>query len=108
MPATESAGVREGARERFERLAAVWHSEQAVYSNVVQKSMLQSYQNIIGMGQSAVPFMLEDLKGAPVRWFWALEAITLADPVAIEDRGDMTKMAAAWVRWGVENGYLPQ
>jgi hypothetical protein len=76
-------------------------------SNVVHMAMLQHYQEIIGMGPEAVPLILEEFRRQPAHWFWALQAITLADPVPEEVRGNMNKMAAAWVKWGIDNGYSP-
>jgi hypothetical protein len=66
-----------------------------------------AYQEIITMGQEVVPLLLRDLEQEPDHWFAALRAITGAHPVPPEDRGDLHKMAAAWLRWGKDNGYLP-
>jgi hypothetical protein len=37
-------------------------------------------------------------------WHRALRRITAADPVPPEDRGDVGKAAAVWLRWGKERG----
>ena len=106
MATAPETTTRHDPRERFERFAAQWRTESRSMSNVMQMAMLQSYQNIIGMGESALPHILEDLRRRPAQWFWALEAITLEDPVPDEAYGDMDRAAAAWVQWGIENGYL--
>jgi hypothetical protein len=56
-------------------------------------------------GQPVVPLILQALEREPDHWFWALEAITGANPVREEERGRIKQMAAVWVPWGRENGY---
>jgi len=38
-------------------------------------------------------------------WFWALRAITGADPVPVESRGKLKEMAQAWLAWGRTYGF---
>jgi hypothetical protein len=75
-------------------------------SNTAQMAMLRPYQQIIGMGQEAVPLILEELQREPNQWFWALEAITEANPVPLEAAGKVGQMAEAWLAWGREHGFL--
>ena len=88
-----------GAREKFERLVGEWESATRFTSSVHQASMDRAYQQIIGMGPSALPLIFERLRKAPEHWFWALQAITGEDPVAPEHEGDIEKMRADWLRW---------
>jgi hypothetical protein len=74
-------------------------------SNPAQMAMLRPYQRIIGMGAAAVPLLLEELQREPDQWFWALEAITEANPVPAEDAGKVRRMAQAWIDWGNQHGY---
>ena len=67
--------------------------------------MHPAYQEIIGMGERAVPLLLAELRREPDDWFWALHAITGANPVPAASRGNARTMAEAWLRWGAENGY---
>lgn len=70
--------------------------------------MLPAYQRIIGMGPDAVPLILAQLEAEgddPDQWFWALRAITAANPVKPEDQGNTVKMAEAWLRWAKHEGY---
>jgi hypothetical protein len=70
--------------------------------------MLLAYQNIIGMGEDAVPLIIGELKSEgddPDQWFWALMAITGANPVSPEDQGDFVAMAKAWLGWAKDQGY---
>ena len=89
----------------FNRLAEEWHEETRMLSLVTQKSMHPAYQRIIGMGQPVVPLILRDLEQKPDHWFWALRAITGANPVKSDMVGRMKLMAQAWIQWGKEHGY---
>ena len=75
-------------------------------SSATQKAMLPAYQQIIGLGPVAVPLILERLKQEPNQWFWALRAITSADPVPDEHVGRVQDMADDWIQWGRTNGIL--
>jgi hypothetical protein len=97
---------RYDVRERFQRLAAKWKEQSRHMSNSAQMAMLPSYQQIIGIGDPAVPLLLEELRQEPDHWFWALEAITLQNPVRTEVAGKVRLMALAWVEWGIREGYI--
>ncbi len=51
------------------------------------------------MGKAAVPLILDELRTDPRHWFPALQEITGENPVPLEDRGVVRKMAAAWLEW---------
>lgn len=102
MPITVSTTLR----DRFTRLAGQWKAEAVHMSNTAQMAMLRSYQNIVGMGEPAVPMLLEELQREPDHWFWALEAITSENPVPPEANGSIDEMARAWIDWGRQKGYI--
>jgi hypothetical protein len=86
----------------FQQLAQRWHRERGATSSITQMAMCPSYQRIIGMGSKAIPLILQQLENdsdEPDHWFWALRALTGADPVPAEMRGDMREMARAWLEW---------
>jgi hypothetical protein len=91
--------------ERFQRLATQWKAERGPTSSLTSLVMHPTYQQIIGMGPAAVPWLLAELESEPDHWFWALKSITMIDPVPPEDRGNLQKMAAAWLKWGKQQGY---
>jgi hypothetical protein len=93
-------------RQRFQQLAAEWKTQARYLSNTAQMAMLKPYQRIIGMGLPAVPLILEELQREPNQWFWALEAITDANPVPPEDGGKVRRMAEAWIAWGKQHGFI--
>jgi hypothetical protein len=90
---------------RFHSLAQLWKKETAHLSNMAKKALHPAYQEIIGMGKEAIPLLLAELKREPDDWFWALHALTGAEPVSPESRGNLRKMTQAWLQWGSEKGY---
>ena len=86
---------------RFRHFADEWKHESHFLSNTAHMVMLRSYQNIIGMGEPAIPYILEELRREPDHWFWALETITLANPVTDAEAGNVERMANAWIEWGI-------
>ena len=66
----------------------------------------RAYQEIIGMGNDAIPLILRDLEESPSQWFWALSSITRESPIRPEDRGDVDAMTLAWLDWGRRNRYI--
>jgi hypothetical protein len=95
----------ETVEERFRRLEKTWLDEIGYSSSPDELRSHWAFQEIVSMGDSVVPLMLRDLEQEPHFWVWALRRITGADPVPVADRGNITKMSEAWVRWGKEQGY---
>jgi hypothetical protein len=95
----------ETVEQRFRRLEAVWLAEAGFSSSSTMLRDHPAFQEIMTLGEAVVPFMLRDLRQRPRLWVWALPQITGADPVSPSDRGDISKMSDAWLRWGRERGY---
>ena len=99
--------LNDGSWVRFARLREEWQRDTLLTSSVTEMIAHPAYLGIIGMGQIAVPLILEDLlKNEPDQWAPALTAITGADPVPAESYGDMQAIAEAWLRWGRLHGHL--
>lgn len=96
---------RRGIEARFRELANRWRTEAAGNGTVRHMAMHPAYQQIIGMGRTVVPLILAELEREPDHWFWALHAITGANPVPEDSRGILSKMTEAWLTWGRERGY---
>ena len=94
--------TRRTTGEVFAGLAGTWREERGFASSPYDLATHWAYQRIIGIGPSVVPHILRELESRPDHWFWALEALTGADPVPIEQRGIIKEMTAAWLRWGRE------
>ena len=84
---------------RFHLLADEWHAATDMLSSPRETAMHATYQQIIGMGAEALPFIFEDIHNG--WWFWALVAITGEDPAA----GTTTHKDAVdkWEKWYSEN-----
>ena len=88
---------------KFQALVDAWRLERGAKSSITEAAMCPAYQSILGMGPDVVPLLLNQLRSEgdkPDHWFWALKAITGADPVSANDRGNLKRMAAAWLEWG--------
>ena len=71
--------------------------------------MHPAYQAIIAMGESAIPYILEDMRREPVAdWFWALGFIArhLSPPNTDNIAGKVKLMAKEWIQWGIDRGFL--
>ena len=91
---------------RFSNLKIEWKDSTAMLSSITEIVMHPSYQQIIGMGPSAIPLIFLSMRQEPDHWFWALKAITGEDPVQKEHRGKIKKMNDDWLDWGKKNLYL--
>lgn len=92
----------------FKELASRWKQERNA-AGWVADMVTPAYQQIMGLGREiAVPMILEQLESEgnePDHWFWALRVLTGADPVDDTDRGNLPRMAQAWLAWGRYQGY---
>ncbi len=97
---------RTSLEEKFSTLSETWKYDNANVSSVNQLVLHPTYQEIIGMGKQAIPFILLELKKSPRLWFWALKSITGDNPVPEEDIGNIPKMTTHWLNWGRDRGYI--
>jgi hypothetical protein len=95
----------ETIEERFRRLETQWEEETAYLSSSTAIVEHPAFQEIIRLGPAVLPLMLRDLEQGPRLWVWALPALTGADPVPAEDRGNIPRMRDAWLSWARANGY---
>jgi hypothetical protein len=101
--ATATAG-RELA-ERFADLVATWKRERGPHSSSARLAEHPPYQQIIALGPEVIPLLLRELEREPDHWFRALHILTGANPAPAASQGKIREMAAAWLRWGREQGY---
>lgn len=92
----------------FATLADQWVTDTAVQSSLTKRYAHPAYQRIVGIGPAVVPLLLNELETEPNYWFHALRAITGADPVTPQMRGNLREMTDAWLAWGRRQGYLIQ
>ncbi|MBI5409314.1 MAG: hypothetical protein HZA14_08110 [Nitrospirae bacterium] len=91
---------------KFLTLQKEWEGNTAHLSSMTKIVMHPAYQQIIGMGQVAVPLILSEMRKKPDHWFWALRSITGEDPVLPEHRGRLKQMTEDWLKWGRDKGYI--
>jgi hypothetical protein len=99
-------GPARDIERRFQDLHRQWKEATLFSSSITEIATHSAYQQIIGMGREALPFIIQELHREPDHWFWALRAITGEDPVLQADRGKTPRMAAAWLNWARDHGYL--
>ena len=91
---------------QFHALVEQWKKDTEADSSIARMVRHPAYQQIIQMGQAAVPLLLAELQREPDFWFTALHAITGANPAPPEAAGKVKQTARAWMEWGRENGYI--
>jgi hypothetical protein len=91
---------------RFRMLVKRWKRETEADSSLTRMVRHPAYQEIIRMGERAVPLLLAELNHDPDFWFAALRSITGTDPVPKESAGKIREIAKAWIEWGREKGLL--
>ncbi len=91
---------------KFNNLKTEWEEDTAFLSSISEISMHPAYQQIIGMGKTALPLILNELINKTGHWFWALKSITGEDPITLDQRGNINKMTNTWILWGIENNYI--
>jgi hypothetical protein len=104
-PSESSATTGSVLKRQFLDLAATWKRERGPHSSSARLAEHPAYQEIIALGPDVVPLLLHELEQEPDHWFRALHALTAANPVPAESRGNLREMAAAWLRWGRQQGY---
>lgn len=96
-------------QERFDQLYKEWKLYRNQLPVLSYTDMFQhpAYQEIIGWGKDALPFILNSLKQETDHWWYALRAINDGySPVPEEDAGKIMVMAARWLAWGRANKYI--
>jgi hypothetical protein len=90
----------------FQKFVDQWKQERGTIVSVTQMSVCPAYQKIIAMGPAVVPLILKQLEiegDNPDHWFWALRYLVGINPISEKDRGNMKKMAKAWLDWAEVN-----
>ena len=97
----------------FNVLADKWEEETALYSFMGQMVQHYSYQQILSMGEEAIPLIMARIERQGGLWYHALETIsgfpTPAGIANLKTEGWHTvkvkEANAAWLGWGREQGY---
>lgn len=93
-------------KEKFYTLKTKWEEETLFLSSINEIAMHPDYQKIIGMGEPAIPFILNEMRKKTGHWFWALKSISGEDPVPPELKGKIKEMTIKWLQWGKNRSYI--
>jgi hypothetical protein len=105
MPTLTPEQQRDVAR-RFEVLVNPWNAATRYRSNLQALRSHPVYQELVTLGDPAIPLILAELEREPnVAWFMVLAAITGEDPVPPALSGRVDAMAEVWLDWGRRRGY---
>jgi type I restriction enzyme M protein len=88
----------------FRAYAETWRRQTRHLSSVAKMVSHPSYEAIIGMGKTAIPFLLAELRDRPDHWLVALNRITLEDPA--KPQSTFPQAVDAWLAWGRKKRYL--
>jgi len=103
VPATPTA---ESIEQRVVCLLGRWREETLYLSSSTRITGHPAYQELIALGPAALPFLFRDLEQTrDGHLSKALTAISGAQPVPADERGQMRKIAETWLRWAKDNGY---
>ena len=92
----------------FHRLLQEWKAQRSSRSSIEDAVECPAYRAIIEMGPSATPLIFAQLRAEgdkPDQWFWALQALTNANPVAEQHEGNHGQMKDDWLTWAAAHGY---
>lgn len=105
-PAFSDSTRPDNLETKFPALVERWKKDTEADSSIARMVRHPAYQQIIEMGQAAVPLLLAELQRELDFWFAALHAITGANPAPPEAAGKVKQMAQAWIEWGREKEYI--
>jgi len=91
------------AKTKFEILKQQWFEEIMFTSDPLEIVSNRHYKEIVDLGYSVVPFLLQDMKLNHSHWFTALRLIIGANPIKKEHFGDIPKMVDDWLDWSKNN-----
>lgn len=95
----------ENTEEKFNRLYSKWKEEGLYLSSLSEMFTLESYQEIVKLGQAAIPFILRELNQQPSFLIKALKDITGVNPVSDANQGNVKATVNDWLAWGRQQGY---
>jgi hypothetical protein len=95
---------KEDLDRRFHALVGQWKEGTRFLSSIHEMVSHPAYLQIIGMGQQALPLLINELRREPDHWFVALQAITGTNPIPPSARGNVDAMSRAWLDWAERRG----
>ncbi len=103
----DRAQREEAAAQEFRQLIRQWREESGGYSSPRKIISSQAYQQVIAMGEAAVPLILKEIQaGRGMFLEYALGKITGADATDESMQGQVELINEAWLKWGRDNKYI--
>jgi hypothetical protein len=90
--------------DKFNALADAWDNFNSDRSVVDYDDL--SHLQLMSMGPSIIPLLMERLRKGSGRWIYALKCISGEEAETADMRGDADRVIEAWVQWGKRNGYI--
>ncbi len=90
------------AELRFSLLAQKWYEETRFLSFASQREANPTYQAILAMGNTILPYLFRELEAGETAWFGALRHLTQANPVLPEHKGKHELAKQDWLQWAKE------
>ncbi|MCA8907270.1 MAG: hypothetical protein KDA64_05195 [Rhodospirillaceae bacterium] len=87
----------------FDALLRNWRYKARSMSSSDQIINLPEFARIVEMGKKVVPLIINELRSRPDHLVAAMVLITGESPITDRERGDMYKMADAWIDWYERN-----
>lgn len=84
---------------RFHQLVKQWRIETYFSSSAMDKVNHRAFKEIVDMGESAVPWIIEELRTHRDFLFMALHLILKEDPTPASAKGVPHKLIDAWLEW---------
>ena len=88
---------------RFRRLVTQWRVETYFSSSAMDKTNHHAFKEIVSMGESAVPLIVDELRMHRDFLFMALHLILKEDPTPTSAKGAPHKLIDAWLEWAEVN-----
>jgi hypothetical protein len=82
----------------FKKLAKQWRRDTGGMSVLSRVYEDENYKQILAMGPVVVPYIIQELKENPTRWFNALHTLTGENPA--KDAKTFNEACQAWIEWG--------
>lgn len=94
--------------QRYKILRDSWRAESWVSPTAASMQELDSFRQLVAMGEIVIPLILADIKnGVPFMHIF-LYSLTTERPTKPFTPGDIKGIEEAWLDWGILKGYLSQ
>lgn len=86
--------------EKYEQLRDQWKNESWISPTAKAMKELESFRNLITLGEVIIPLILKDIKSVPFIYI-ALYDLTEERPTSEFKPGDIAGIEQAWIDWGI-------